>query len=683
MKKVSKFKRALSLFFAIVLAMSLTIVPSATVLADDDNEHENNNDMRASITVWAIRFGESSTLPIFRGNGTVMDPADYQGGTPEAKVPFVIMEVKSNDTLPDYPTLPEAQAFYEEHKDDPTYFKVGGEAGGVHTLETSASGNVNSGWMPMGKYLIYQYSTTILPGGQPNDLGQSLPVVVNIPQPNPDGVTWNHEVNIYTKNANSLGAARMYKYDGAVPKAQGPLAGATFALYSTQLKRDDVTHEIVRNPDGTPIELATGALVKDDLVTDHNGYTPIVGNLNPGDYYFIERNAPNGYLPRFIRQWFTVTDADHAYDSSSNIINEKVINVGGLTDLYNFPANYKAPTINKFVQGSGTTNMVTQTAADVGQTNVWEMQVDIPLDLGDYTEFIITDTIDTRLDYLTDVPYKAADPDGSTQSNLTGIKVQKLDATANKYVDINPAAYQVTEPTSSSNDLTITLKGPGFGGQHLMLTDSTKLRVLFTTRMNGKAEMDTAVPNSATLSYNNGYKAGTTNSTNTPTVISGGYKFLKTDNKYNKPLANAEFQIYRVENGTTLYYAMDANSNVSWVTDVNKAYTFVSNLTTGKFEVKGLYYDITSEHGTTYYLKETKAPVGYIALAHPVTFEVKANTYSDTTTRKPMQIANSTMPNIPVTGGMGTVIFFVGGGLLMALAAFILLKNKKKPHASK
>lgn len=130
--------------------------------------------------------------------------------------------------------------------------------------------------------------------------------------------------------------------------------------------------------------------------------------------------------------------------------------------------------------------------------------------------------------------------------------------------------------------------------------------------------------------------------------------------------------------------------------------------------------DLTTENGTveksglangTYYLVETKTVEGYNLLKAPV--EVTLNIVYKTTTKKEYVTdengvktlvkneiektettfteneANSTGTHtetiinkkgfeLPITGGMGTVLFSIAGFALMAGAAFVLLRGRRK-----
>ena len=94
-----------------------------------------------------------------------------------------------------------------------------------------------------------------------------------------------------------------------------------------------------------------------------------------------------------------------------------------------------------------------------------------------------------------------------------------------------------------------------------------------------------------------------------------------------------------------------------------------------------------AQAANTYYLEETKAPDGYNRLKEPVNVVITANiasgktvtatiTYNETATGT-VKIENQTGVELPSTGGIGTTVFYVIGGLLMGVAVVLLVTRKK------
>lgn len=101
----------------------------------------------------------------------------------------------------------------------------------------------------------------------------------------------------------------------------------------------------------------------------------------------------------------------------------------------------------------------------------------------------------------------------------------------------------------------------------------------------------------------------------------------------------------------------------------------------GKVELDGL-------DANTYYLREIKAPDGYNKLAEDVKVDITGATEDaennnqlkyETVTAK---VNNQSGTELPSTGGMGTKVFYIIGGVLVA-AAVILLITKKRMSAER
>ena len=104
--------------------------------------------------------------------------------------------------------------------------------------------------------------------------------------------------------------------------------------------------------------------------------------------------------------------------------------------------------------------------------------------------------------------------------------------------------------------------------------------------------------------------------------------------------------------------------------------------------IKGL------DDSVNYYLYETKSPAGYNLLSEPVSFRIAAEYNTDgsalsadkptvtigngePSTTLSTNVVNQSGAELPSTGGMGTTIFYVLGGVLV-LAAVVLLVTKKR-----
>ena len=118
--------------------------------------------------------------------------------------------------------------------------------------------------------------------------------------------------------------------------------------------------------------------------------------------------------------------------------------------------------------------------------------------------------------------------------------------------------------------------------------------------------------------------------------------------------------------------------------DTNIVYTIEA----GNPLIKGL------DDATNYYLYETKAPDGYNLLKEPVKFTISVAYNEDGSTvlannptitvdngeansSMAVPVVNNSGFELPSTGGMGTTLFYIAGGLLVAIAAITLVTKKR------
>ena len=142
-------------------------------------------------------------------------------------------------------------------------------------------------------------------------------------------------------------------------------------------------------------------------------------------------------------------------------------------------------------------------------------------------------------------------------------------------------------------------------------------------------------------------------------------------------LAGAEFKLYNnptcdATNEVKLYKSGDYYYPVG--TSGKQAVEYMESAANGKFDIGGL-------DAGTYYLQETKAPDGYNTCGL-IEIKINATLSNDTvdlTNAKSMvnNIVDQSGVVLPSTGGIGTTIFYVVGGLLMVGAAVLLVTKKR------
>jgi len=150
---------------------------------------------------------------------------------------------------------------------------------------------------------------------------------------------------------------------------------------------------------------------------------------------------------------------------------------------------------------------------------------------------------------------------------------------------------------------------------------------------------------------------------------------MKGDEK--TPLAGAKFTLSKNSDGSDPISLVEVGKNVYRVAtkdDVNTI-TEITTDATGAFTIQGLDSD-------TYYLTETAAPAGYNVLKSAI--EVKVSDKGEVTyiydgveATGTVMVENNTGAELPSTGGIGTTIFYVVGGLLVVAAGVLLVTRKR------
>lgn len=163
------------------------------------------------------------------------------------------------------------------------------------------------------------------------------------------------------------------------------------------------------------------------------------------------------------------------------------------------------------------------------------------------------------------------------------------------------------------------------------------------------------------------------------------FDIIKTDSSL-KVLNGAKFELYdAAEGGNKIALVKESEGVYRVATEAEKsADNFTSAvIEAGKVTVKGL-------DSGTYYLEEIEAPDGYNKLAGRVAVTItNANLTTNMTGNVwvegngGVQITNNTGAELPSTGGIGTTIFYVVGGILVVGAAVVLTTRKRMEKNAK
>lgn len=308
------------------------------------------------------------------------------------------------------------------------------------------------------------------------------------------------------------------------------------------------------------------------------------------------------------------------------------------------------------------------------------------------TEYTITDTLDSALDLV----YTEGD---STYGVSVTVGTQ---AVADATVQYNEVARTLTINIPWANmkeDSTF---------ESFKYSSSSTVTVSYTAKLNANAAIQEDIKNDATLTWD-GNDEGTSTE---ETVQTYAMAIMKVDEQGN-PLSGAEFAVTKQVSSPTeenpdatisqkvnVSQVMDEEGNPVagvYVVDPDSKSNTVVSPNSGLIVIKGV-------DNVTYTLTETKAPNGYNLLDEPETVTPVSNgsttitiykdengnvteqvTENKTDITSPVKVTAKIVENkagseLPSTGGMGTTVIYIVGGVLVAGAA-VLLVTRRRMHA--
>ncbi|MGN1390344.1 MAG: isopeptide-forming domain-containing fimbrial protein [Sharpea porci] len=450
---------------------------------------------------------------------------------------------------------------------------------------------------------------------------------------------------VFTGDLNENTLSNIQWGNGITKDGQSSLGSASVKAKSLEGKNNDSDEakafaesiqQYLTNPVASK-EVTAGASV--EVTINQAGYYLVKDKLKDGKSTQdgVEKGATTAYILKIVKSTIAETKLD-------------------------------VPTVTKKVKDHNES-----TGVDSG----WQDSADYGLN--DTIPYQITGTLHSKIaDYKT---YKYVFTDtmskGLTFNSDAKITIGGTDVTNSFIETVRPNDDGSTTVTWSCDNL------KGISG--VTVDASTKVIVNYTAKLNENAVMGSkGNPNTVKLTYsnnpNNGGEGETGTTPEDKNIVFTYKTVVNKVNDNNEALAGAEFTLTKkVKDGEAKTIAVVKN-------DVGTIFTF-NHLDDGE-----------------YTLTETKTPAGYNTIA-PITFTISAEheTESDnpsltslTGTKKTGEITftsntadgslttdivNKKGSELPETGGMGTTLLYVLGGVLVALAAAYVIYTKKHEKA--
>lgn len=327
-------------------------------------------------------------------------------------------------------------------------------------------------------------------------------------------------------------------------------------------------------------------------------------------------------------------------------------------EIHVYPKNVLAgaPGVNMSVGANE--NKTTSIAA--GETAEWIITAEVPLDIAGAKTYEIKTQVDKSLLY--------ADNSASVTVTGSGETTSILEEDTHYQVAVSGGDIAVT----------VTAEGMAYLGTFVAEDFKPSLTVRFSSKLHTDPEilsgaLGKKLQADASLLYVDSLQqtyvsqvAGDT----LPYIYTGGAEISKIDRAGSGALAGAAFKIYRTSE--------DAQAGTNALQ--NPAESGDWEVITGA-DGTAIFYGLAyGEPGTAfdegtriYYLVETRAPAGYNLLAAPLEVTINAVSHDN-----PVVVRNSAGLILPVTGGMGTILFTVIGLILIGLALLFYFRSRKQ-----
>lgn len=407
--------------------------------------------------------------------------------------------------------------------------------------------------------------------------------------------------------------------------------------------------------------------------------------------------------------YFILDELSNANDADKGAISSFMLKVVEDTNV-DIKAKEDLPTITKVIDEDGG---VEANTASIGDAVPFKITSKVP-DMTGYNKyyFIVNDTLCPGLTY---------------DANSLAVSVGGTDLTAD-------TDYTVTATTAASGETALKIVFNNF----IQYAKDAAIVITYNATLNENCDRTVAGnENKVTLTYSNdpnhtytgtnepnpGEPVGETPESKTVTYTTD-IKVIKLDGD-GAALAGAEFEVSCTEGMSKVLvtygsYEVDPSGDYWKLSDGTYTKTAPTNQTASKYDSETTKYslvdkteeqtDVTSSKTVTafvdsngflvieglcdgtYTITETKAPPGYTGITSPITFTISSapdltgpNWKVDGTATTPngtilhsVEVTNTQGINLPTTGGIGTVIFYVTGGILLLGGVVVLLKKREQ-----
>ena len=330
-------------------------------------------------------------------------------------------------------------------------------------------------------------------------------------------------------------------------------------------------------------------------------------------------------------------------------------------------------------------SLVDSTNANMGDTVTFVLTATMPSKMDGYEHYkiIFHDTMDAGLTYSNNVEVKLGDTNKTSDWDVTGVTSDNtitftITDLLNKGVE---AGDVITVTYTATLNQNAVIAGNGNKNKVYLEYSNNPNWNAFGWDENGNGKVDDGE------NKDEYYQKEPTGKTPEESVVVYTwkipvFKYTNGANDTQSPLAGAGFTLYT--DSTKPVKVVAAGNNVYKVcalVNCSESHTHVNEnqITTddtGRFEIVGLA-------SGTYYLKETHTPAGYNTAADT---EVVIDAYGrlnpqgegdNVPSATEIGVLNQKGSTLPSTGGIGTTLFYVFGGI-MVLAAVVLLITKKR-----